>query len=78
MPLMLENSKTSMLDEIDCHQFDVSTDPDRPNEVFLYEIYTNRAAFEVHLASSHFKSFDTATAEMIATKHACTYSQVVQ
>ncbi|MFT6272945.1 MAG: quinol monooxygenase YgiN [Dinoroseobacter sp.] len=78
MLLIRANSKTSLLDEIDCNQFDVATDPSRPNEVFLYEVYTNRAAFDVHLGSSHFKSFDAATAELIASKDVRTYSQVVQ
>ncbi|MGI9463684.1 MAG: putative quinol monooxygenase, partial [Aestuariivirgaceae bacterium] len=41
-----------------CRRFDVCTDPDRPERVFLYEIYDDRAAFDAHLASDHFKAFD--------------------
>lgn len=33
-------------------------DPGRPNEIFLYELYTDRAAFEAHLASDQFVAFD--------------------
>ena len=78
LPLMLANSHTSLLDEDGCHQFDVATDPVRPNEVFLYEIYEDRAAFEVHLASAHFQAFDAQVADMIAHKDVRTYAEVVQ
>lgn len=46
MPLMRGNAVTSRLQEEDCHQFDVCTDPDHPFEVFLYEFYTDKAAFD--------------------------------
>lgn len=78
MPLMLANAQTSLTQEDGCLQFDVATDPDRVGEVLLYEIYTNRAAFDLHLASAHFKSFDAAVADMIATKNVRTYAQVSQ
>ena len=45
MPLMLSNAQASLTQEPGCLQFDVATDPARPNEVFLYEIYSDRAAF---------------------------------
>jgi quinol monooxygenase YgiN len=77
-PLMLANAQTSLLDEAGCQQFDVATDPACPNEVFLYEIYSDRAAFEAHLASAHFKEFDLAVADMIAAKDVRTYAQVQQ
>ncbi len=76
MPLMVQNAATSLANEPGCHQFDVATDPERPNEVFLYEIYTDAAAFAAHLTAPHFKSFDRAVAEMIAEKEVRTYAQV--
>lgn len=78
LPLMLGNAKTSLADEPGCHQFDVATDPARPEEVFLYELYDDAAAFDAHLASAHFHAFDAATAEMIAQKSVRTYTQVRQ
>ncbi len=78
MPLMLENATTSRREEPGCLQFDVATDPALPGEVFLYEIYTDAAAFDAHLASPHFKAFDTAVQDMIAHKHIRTYSEVAQ
>ena len=68
LPLMQENAAASVRDEPGCHQFDVCRDPDAPHRIFLYETYDDHAAFEAHLASSHFRNFDTATADMIVSK----------
>ena len=68
LPLMQENAAASVRDEPGCHQFDVCRDPDAPHRIFLYETYDDRAAFEAHLASSYFRNFDTATADMIVSK----------
>ena len=68
LPLMRENARASVDGEPGCRQFDVCTDPARPHAVFLYEVYDDRAAFDAHLASSHFKRFDAAVREMVATK----------
>lgn len=76
MPLMTANATASLQNEDGCHRFDVCTDPTRAHEVFLYELYTDRAAFDVHLESAHFKTFDTRVAPMIAAKSVATYAKV--
>lgn len=76
MPLMLKNARTSLSNEPGCHRFDVLTDPDRPGDVFLYELYTDQSAFQAHLESPHFKKFDQAVTSMILTKDIRTYTQV--
>ena len=76
LPAMIANARTSLAEEPGCHQFDVCTDPARPDEVFLYERYTDRAAFDDHLASAHFKAFDARVAPMIAAKEVRTYHEV--
>lgn len=78
MPLMLANARASLADEAGCLQFDVLTDPARPGEVFLYELYTNRAAFDTHLGTPHFLRFRDAVARMISGKTERTYSEVSQ
>ena len=78
MPLMLANAATSLEDEAGCHQFDVCRDPERPDEVFLYEIYEDAQAFQIHLKSAHFLAFDTKVADMIASKSVKTYGEVTQ
>lgn len=78
MPIMRANAATSLASEPDCHCFDVLTDPDRPDEVFLYELYNDADAFQFHLDSSHFRSFDGATAKMIESKDVLTYRGVAR
>ena len=60
LPLMLENAHRSLVDESGCRQFDVCVDGERKDVVFLYELYDDRSAFDVHLASPHFKRFAAA------------------
>ncbi|MBY6154662.1 antibiotic biosynthesis monooxygenase [Vannielia litorea] len=67
LPLMLENARRSLEDEPGCHRFDVCLTEDR-GRVFLYEIYTDEAAFGVHVETAHFKSFDAAVADMVREK----------
>lgn len=76
MSAMTDNARTSLAEEAGCHRFDVCTDPSRPDEVFLYELYTDRATFDAHLAAAHCKSFDAHVANMIAAKNVRTYAEV--
>ena len=76
LPTMRDNAATSLAQEAGCHRFDVCTDPARPHEVFLYELYTDAAAFYAHLSSDHFKAFDARVAQMVASKSVATYAQV--
>ena len=68
MPLMVENARASRETEPGCQVFDVCVDPKDKTTVFLYELYDDRAAFDAHLATSHFKRFDAAVASMVAAK----------
>ncbi len=76
LPLMRDNARASIRDEAGCSRFDVCTDPARPGDVFLYELYDNAAAFDQHLQTDHFKRFDTAVADMIESKEIVTYETV--
>ena len=76
--LILNNAKTSLEQESGCHQFDVCFDDDKPGEVFLYELYDDKAAFDVHLASEHFLAFAEASAQMVVSKTLHLYPRVVQ
>jgi (4S)-4-hydroxy-5-phosphonooxypentane-2,3-dione isomerase len=62
------NAKTSLAEEPGCSQFDVCIPAAASNQVFLYEIYDSKAAFDVHLASSHFHAFDVQSAPWVVTK----------
>jgi (4S)-4-hydroxy-5-phosphonooxypentane-2,3-dione isomerase len=73
MPLIVDNARASREQEPGCRQFDVCTDPAAGNVVFLYEAYDDRAAFDAHLATAHYKSFDAAVADMVISKVVRTY-----
>ena len=57
---MLQQARDSLTGEQDCHVFDVCIDAQREQIVFLYEVYSDRSAFDVHLNSAHFIDFDLA------------------
>ena len=68
-PLMLENARASLMDEPGCRQFDVCFDIEDARKCFLYEVYDSKAAFDEHLLTGHFKTFDAAVGPMLENKH---------
>lgn len=66
-PLILANATASVELEEGCHRFDVAVSPDGC-DIFLYELYSDKAAFEVHLKSEHFQAFESAVSDMVASK----------
>ena len=63
-----ENARASCRDEPGCRRFDVMAMRGAADRIFLYEIYDNRAAFEAHLASIHFKKFNLESASLVMEK----------
>ena len=55
---ILQQARDSLELEKDCHEFDVCHDPNNKNIVFLYETYTDKGAFDVHLNSKHYQAFN--------------------
>lgn len=76
MQAMLTNAAASKELEPGCHQFDVCTDADSPDEVFLYELYEDSAAFEAHLQTDHFAVFAAQENDLIVDKTIKTYRTV--
>ncbi|MEM6933157.1 MAG: putative quinol monooxygenase [Pseudomonadota bacterium] len=74
LPLMRRQAINSLALEPECRHFDVWTDPARPEEVFLYELYSDAAAFDTHLNSDHFKSFASAVEPMLMDKTVTTWA----
>ena len=66
----------SLEKEVDCHQFDVCFDPESPTTCFLYELYTDKAAFDLHLESQHFQDFSAKVADWVSSKTVKTYERV--
>lgn len=66
--MRVQQQAVDSLTEAGCQRFDVWRDPADAGRVFLYEIYDDRAAFDVHLASDHFKAFDAEVGPWITEK----------
>ena len=64
---ILQQAKDS-LTEAGCQQFDVAVDPDHANKIFLYELYDDLAAFEVHKNSAHTKALFGQIESWLASK----------
>ncbi len=75
LALMHAQAKNSLELEPGCHQFDVCTDPGDAGIVFLYELYADEAAFQIHLASAHFKQFDADVADLVTDKQVACYTR---
>jgi (4S)-4-hydroxy-5-phosphonooxypentane-2,3-dione isomerase len=78
LPLMYENACRSREEEPGCRQFDVCVDPEREGIVFLYELYIDRAAFDDHLASSHYQKFAIETKGMILHREVHPWQRIAQ
>lgn len=74
LPLVRQQAENSLRLEGGCRQFDVWTDEASPAAVFLYETYDDATAFDLHLASDHFRAFSTATANMVTGKTVQTWN----
>lgn len=69
-------ASNSVTKEPDCLVFDVCNDPAAPNRFFLYEVYSDEAAFELHLKSDHFLDFDQKVADMVVSKEVGRWNQL--
>ena len=56
--------------------FDVCTDPEVPNTVFLYELYDDLAAFEAHQTMPHYKATGPKVADLVANRTLRTFERV--
>lgn len=59
------NAAASVAVEPGCRRFDVLTPEIAADEVVLYEIYADAAAFDAHLRTPHFTVFRDATAGLV-------------
>lgn len=69
---ILKNAAAS-LHEPGCHRFDVSFTPDG-RRCFLYEIYTDEAAFAAHRETPHFAEFNQAAQPVTVNKRIETFT----
>ncbi len=58
----------SLVNESECHQFDVCADPADPERFFFYEVYADAAAFAAHRETAHFASYAANTGDWVVKK----------
>ena len=68
LTIMEKNAADSLANEVDCHQFDIAQDPQNPTKIFLYELYDDKVAFELHKKASHYLEFNDAICGMVDKK----------
>jgi len=66
--IMHRNAAASLANEAGCHQFDITQNPQTPTKIFLYELYDDTAAFELHKQADHYLEFNAACDGMIVAK----------
>jgi len=76
--LIDENARASAQSEPGCRRFDVLEPKDEADRIFLYEIYDDRAAFEAHLKTPHFASFNRDSEPLVANKKVFEYELVCE
>ena len=62
--LIANNARGSVASEPGCRRFDVAWNSNDPEQVFLYEIYDDAAAFEHHKNTPHYASFSSGVGEL--------------
>ncbi len=66
----------SLHNEDGCLQFDVCQDLEDPRKIFLYEVYRDAAAFDIHLKTDHFLDFDATVRDWTAAKTARQWQRI--
>ena len=66
--LVHRNALESLANEVGCHQFDIAQDTQNPTKIFLYELYDDSVAFELHKRANHYLEFKQASSEMVMSK----------
>ena len=73
---VMQQAQDSLKLEVDCKVFDVCVCSKKESRILLYEVYTNKAAFDVHLTSAHFLDFSQAVQEWVNDKQLSTYERL--
>jgi (4S)-4-hydroxy-5-phosphonooxypentane-2,3-dione isomerase len=73
---VLMQATNSLTNEPRCRQFDVCFDGERPDEVFLFEVYDDEEAFAAHRQQPYFAKFGATVADWVAAKELHTWSVV--
>ena len=78
IPLMKNQAKNSLQNEVGCKRFDICLRKDEPDQVFLYEVYDSLESIEIHRSTEYFKQYSAATADLVAEKVVTTYDEILE
>lgn len=76
MTEILEDAKKSIEKESGCLRFDVLQNCKNPNEIHLYEVYKDEAAFDAHRKTEHFNRWESVTKAWRVEEHATTCANI--
>ncbi|MGI9316941.1 MAG: putative quinol monooxygenase [bacterium] len=65
---VVAQADNSLKFEEECHLFDVAVAENNPCVFFLYEIYSNKEAFDAHLETPHFHAFNQLATPWVTNK----------
>ena len=71
-----QQARDSLELESECHVFDVCIDPARDDCVLLYEVYSERGAFDAHRESAHFIDFDNRVRDWVESRQVACYARI--
>ncbi|WP_337269114.1 putative quinol monooxygenase [Oryzifoliimicrobium ureilyticus] len=69
-----DDASHSVVEETGCRQFDIICPQGEPDIVVFYEVYKDRAAFDVHLQTEHVDRFRKAFPALIVEERPVRFS----
>lgn len=73
---ILYQAKSSRENEVGCQQFDVVQSQEEPSRFFVYEIYEDEAAFEIHKNSDHSAQTKIAVADILDERELTIWNKI--
>ncbi len=73
---ILYQAKSSRENEAGCRYFDVCTSAEDPTRFFVYEIYDDAAAFEIHKNSAHSATTRDAVVGLLEERELTLWTQI--
>lgn len=73
---ILQHARNCLEKELGCRQFDVSVSPDDPCVFFIYEVYDDETAFDIHRTSAHSAWCRATIADLVEDRDLRTWRQI--
>ncbi len=75
--LIKEHAARTFEREVGCRRFDIGFDSNNLSRVFLYELYEDREAFELHSKADYLEDFFAKASDWIESKEASRWDILV-